>query len=695
VTGFPFGAITGVARRAVIAALTLGAACGGSDKPTVPDGPGPLATLVITQAALDTLSELSSRQLTVAGADAKGRAVVGIAATWRSSDTTVVGVTSAGVVIARQPGTATITAQSGSVSKSLAMRVVPVPVRDITVRLLGAVSADTMLVGSSAGVVTEARDVTGAVLLGRTVDVRVADSTRGTVDGNGRVVGRVEGPLELIVTVDTVVRRRSVIVRPPFAAALAVRLADPKQLRDTLWIGLRDSVIATFADASGKALASTPLRPVSYSSSDLKVATVDAQGRILPVGAGPVTIRATGDGLAAARAAVVVAAPLATVLSASDTVRLAPGDSALLRPVLVDGAGLSVRSISGHTLGFSAVDPARATVSAQGWVRGVASGVGQVRVTVDRIVAVIPVKVADRDPTRGFQIDVRFVGPVPSEAVQAAFAAAKAQWQNVIRETIGSVIDTIPLGACGSTDSTHVETVRDVIIFARIDSIDGPSNILGQAGPCGIRQLRSGKWIPEVGRMAFDSADMATMTTRGILTAVITHEMGHVLGIGTLWSASANAGVALARQSGTDPRFFGSGATFASAGLGRTFSSLAISGTAALEAVPLENTGGSGTAFSHWRESVYDNELMTGFVNNGTNPLSLLTVQAMADMGYVTATSAAESYGVIFSTPAIAYSAIFGTSPGFRIAEELSAPEFISNGHGRLTRIRGATQARQ
>jgi hypothetical protein len=355
-----------------------------------------------------------------------------------------------------------------------------------------------------------------------------------------------------------------------------------------------------------------------------------------------------------------------------------------------------VKSITGHTLGFTAIDAARATVSPQGWVRGVATGVGQVRVTVDKINTVVPVKVAERDAGRAFQIDIRFVGPAPSEAVQAAFAAAKAQWQNVIRETIGSVIDTIPLGACGSTDSTHVETVRDVIIFARIDSIDGPSNILGQAGPCGIRQLRSGKWIPEVGRMQFDSADMTSMVNRGLLTAVITHEMGHVLGIGTLWAASANAGVALARQSGTDPRFFGSGASFASAGLGRTFSSLGINGAAALEAVPLENTGGSGTAYSHWRESVYENELMTGFVNNGSNPLSLLTVQAMADMGYATATSAAESYGVIFSTPAITYSSIFGPDPGFRIPEQLTAPEFISDGRHRLRPVRpGTTQPRQ
>ena len=35
--------------------------------------------------------------------------------------------------------------------------------------------------------------------------------------------------------------------------------------------------------------------------------------------------------------------------------------------------------------------------------------------------------------------------------------------------------------------------------------------------------------------MRFDSADVAQMAANGTLTAVIMHEMGHVLGLGTLW----------------------------------------------------------------------------------------------------------------------------------------------------------------
>jgi hypothetical protein len=61
-----------------------------------------------------------------------------------------------------------------------------------------------------------------------------------------------------------------------------------------------------------------------------------------------------------------------------------------------------------------------------------------------------------------------------------------------------------------------------------------------------------------------------------------------------------------------------------------------IGGTAFVgNRVPVEGTGGPGTRNSHWRETVFKNELMTGFLNNGSNPLSIVTIASLADMGYV------------------------------------------------------------
>src|SRR6185436_18597419 len=62
--------------------------------------------------------------------------------------------------------------------------------------------------------------------------------------------------------------------------------------------------------------------------------------------------------------------------------------------------------------------------------------------------------------------------------------------------------------------------------------------------------------------------------------------------------------------------------------------------------VPVENTGGPGTANSHWRETVFRNELMTGFVQGPPNPMSRLTVASLKDLGYKVDLSKAEGYAL-------------------------------------------------
>ena len=46
----------------------------------------------------------------------------------------------------------------------------------------------------------------------------------------------------------------------------------------------------------------------------------------------------------------------------------------------------------------------------------------------------------------------------------------------------------------------------------------------------GLRTL-----LPYHGTMQFDAADVEDMFNNGTLLGVITHEIGHILGFGTLW----------------------------------------------------------------------------------------------------------------------------------------------------------------
>lgn len=214
--------------------------------------------------------------------------------------------------------------------------------------------------------------------------------------------------------------------------------------------------------------------------------------------------------------------------------------------------------------------------------------------------------------TSGFQITLRVTGMTASQ--QAIFQQAANRWSQVIT---GDLPDATYNGIA----------VDDVLIDASAQSIDGSGGILGQAGP---DRFRSGSGLPIHGIMEFDTADLAQLEASGGLYSVILHEMGHVLGIGTIWQQ-----LGLVTGVGTNnPRFLGPQAT---AAYNQIFGTNATG-------VPVENTGGAGTRDSHWRESVFNNELMTGFLNAGTNPLSRITVGSLADMGYQVNMNAADNY---------------------------------------------------
>ena len=73
--------------------------------------------------------------------------------------------------------------------------------------------------------------------------------------------------------------------------------------------------------------------------------------------------------------------------------------------------------------------------------------------------------------------------------------------------------------------------------------------------------------------------------------------------------------------------------------------------------VPVENRGGDGTRDSHWRETVFQQELMTGWVGDKPNPMSRLTVASLSDIGYKVDISKADRY----SLPDVAAMAEAGT----------------------------------
>jgi hypothetical protein len=229
-----------------------------------------------------------------------------------------------------------------------------------------------------------------------------------------------------------------------------------------------------------------------------------------------------------------------------------------------------------------------------------------------------------------FTISLRFIN-APTTTQAARFNEAKAKWEGIIIGDVPDVSGVIPARSCGNSFPTpqFKGAIDDILIDVLLQPIDGPGDILGAAGPCLVRNADN---LSLYGLMFFDTADLDFLEGLGFFDEVVTHEMGHVLGFGSLWDFNR----ALLEGAGTaDPRFVGPLAIAA-------YDDLGGSGT-----VPVEgDEGGAGTKDSHWDEATFYNELMTGFLNSGANanPLSALSIAAMGDLGYVINAEAGDKY---------------------------------------------------
>lgn len=256
----------------------------------------------------------------------------------------------------------------------------------------------------------------------------------------------------------------------------------------------------------------------------------------------------------------------------------------------------------------------------------------------------VPAECLLPSPAPGFDIHLCFATP-PSPTVQAAFAGAAARWGSLIVGDLPSAApnpDAATACLAGRVLPQLRGVIDDVVIHVVIEPIDGEGGVLGAAGPCFVR---NSNLLPTIGIMILDSADVDRMAAQGHLGEVIVHEMGHVLGIGTLWEymgllhEPAVAGV-------TDPLLFD---TFF-AGWEAIDAFNALGGAVRSgNRVPVQNTGRTGSINGHWRESVLDRELMTPYLDIGVfNPLSAISVASLADLGYLVDPSGADPYVVPF-----------------------------------------------
>ena len=278
-----------------------------------------------------------------------------------------------------------------------------------------------------------------------------------------------------------------------------------------------------------------------------------------------------------------------------------------------------------------------------------------------------------------FKIELVFINS-GTASQDAAFVSAANRWMSILRGELTDVdfsLNPVAADACTTGQPLVNDVVDDLRVFVDIKAIDGPGGTLGQAGPC---RLHADSNLPVLGFMEFDAADVANLEAVGDLIDVALHEMGHVLGIGTLWDLpfALVQNPSLPSSPGVDTYFSG---PFARA----AFNAVRTTYTGG-EKVPVENLLEEGSGDVHWRESVLMNELMTPVLNGSQpNPLSALTTESLADLGYTVDSSQADTYSQAFTGPARLFYA--GASEVDLRDDVYLGPLMVVNELGRVVRV--------
>jgi hypothetical protein len=670
-----------------VAVSTLSSCGGDGNGGTGPSTPTPttlqLAPTTVTLTYIGATASMTSKIL-----DQNGSPLTGAVA-WTSDDPAVASVSTTGVITAAGNGTTTVRAASGSLSASVAVTV------QQTVTSLEALSGDAQsaLAGEALGevVAVRANDLGGSPVAGATVTFS-PDQGSGTVDPASAVtaadgkasttwtMGTAFGPQRLTVSSASAIRTFTASSLSPVPlpdlvtdGTLSVQRPDPSTL-ETVTVQTK---VSNTGDAVSGAFR------VHLLSNGQEIAT-ENQSSLAPGAERTVTfvLEPFAAGTHALQLEVDADAVVEELIESNNAVSKAV---TVVQETLLQGAQTlnNLGAVTDVELRYRLDLPAAAnnlTIELTG-------GTGDVDLFVER---------GERPSTREAYNDCQSGGPTTAERCQltgieagsyfillhafstfsgttmtisldgevlpynlevvfidhgtprqdSAVTLAAQRWMSILPVDVpDSDFSSQPLaaGACTEGHPGVSDIVDDIRIFVAIKDIDGPGGTLAQAAPCVTRGLGH---LPIIGFMEFDSADMVTLDQNDALQSVVLHEMAHVLGLGTIWGTLGFVqNPSLPSSSGADTHFDGPRAIAA-------FNEVGGTNYTQGSKVPVENKAAAGSSDSHWRESVMGVELMTPFFNPGTsNPLSVVSVRSMEDLGYQVDATKADSYTGFFSAP--------------------------------------------
>jgi uncharacterized protein YjdB len=320
-----------------------------------------------------------SLQLDAEPLDGAGTVLAGRPVTWTTTNPSVATVTDDGLVTALSQGGAVIRASVEARSAVASITVTAVPVASIEV---SPPDVD-LVVGQTTQLTAEPRDSTGAPLTGRMVTWATADPQVATVTSSGLVTAMAVGSTVVRAMSDGLVAAVTITVAPRPVSTVIV---SPGQV--SINAGQKIQLSATPTDGQGTALTG---RPVTFSSSNVQVATVSSGGLVTGVTPGSATITATSEGKSGTASVTVAPEPVASVSISPSSTSVIAGSQVQLTATAFSATG---QVLTGRTATWTSGAPGLASVSGTGLVTGIAPGMAVILAHIGGVVASADVNVA-------------------------------------------------------------------------------------------------------------------------------------------------------------------------------------------------------------------------------------------------------------------------------------------------------------
>jgi uncharacterized protein YjdB len=225
------------------------------------------------------------------------------------------------------------------------------------------------------------RDANGATLAGRAIAWQSSNVSVATISPNGAVTTLSAGTTTITATSEGIAGSATLTVQLSAVGSVSVALA-----KSVLLPTEATTANATVRDASNAIVTG---RPLSWTSSNISVATVNASGGIVAMAPGTTGITALSDGIAGT-AVLTVTAPVASVGVTLAATTIQVGQTIHATADVRDAANNQLI----RTMAWSSSNSAVATVDASGNVKGVATGSASITATADGIAGSALVSVA-------------------------------------------------------------------------------------------------------------------------------------------------------------------------------------------------------------------------------------------------------------------------------------------------------------